>query len=164
MVGLGQEAGKDFHLPGIELLLVIGEGIPRWHVGIGDGKFRALRDNAFPELVFQGPAGVVLPAAVEAAVVFVHPFLRGMKGRMGRSGGEIQEERLVRRGALLVGDVVDRLGGEAGDGGLAEGVVRLAVGVAVQFRMPLVIGAGGGAETVEMVEAAARGPAVVRAR
>ena len=87
-----------------------------------------------------------------------------MKGRMGRSGGEIQEERLSRRGALLVGDVVDRLGGEAGDGGLAEGVVRLAVGVAVHFRMPLVIGAGRGAEAVEVVEAATGRPAVVRAR
>ena len=53
-----------------------------------------------------------VPAVVELALVFVGPFLRHVMGRVVRARREIEEERLVRRDLLQVGDEADRLVGE----------------------------------------------------
>jgi hypothetical protein len=50
-----------------------------------------------------------VPAGVEPAPVLVDPRLIDLVGRVGRAGGEVQEERLLRVQPFLPIDVGDRL-------------------------------------------------------
>ena len=128
VIGVRQEAGVDLGHPREQALLAIRQGVPRLrvlqrgeHLPVGTlarlrradrVEWRELRVRwDEPELLLAGQGLLAhgLVAHVEAALVLVRPFLRGMVRRVGRSGRVIEEERLVRGDRLGVADELDRL-------------------------------------------------------
>ena len=85
-------------------------------------------------------------------MVLIYPLLGHMERPVGRSRSEIEEERLIRSSALLVGDIVDSLVCKALDNDLTGLIVRNPVGIAVQNRMPLILSSGSRIETEIVVK------------
>ena len=74
------------------------------HAGISFGRgvsFVPCGNDAELLLPREGLLAQLVPAAVELALVFVDPFLRRVVRGVRRAGGEVHEERLVRRERLL---------------------------------------------------------------
>ena len=129
-----------------------------------DGELGVGRDHPELLLLVEDALALDVPAVVELAGVLVRPLLRHVVRCVRRTGGEVDEERLVRHQRLLlphpaagtVGEVLGQvvallLGGRRLDG-------RRSV---VQRRVPLVVLAAD--EAVEGLEpTAARGPGVER--
>src|SRR6266566_4367371 len=95
------EAGEAFHLPCKELLLVGRERVPvldslgfRRELGVR-------RDDAELLLARERFLAILVPAAVEFALVLVGPLLRHVVRRVGGARSVIQEERFVRREGVL---------------------------------------------------------------
>ena len=107
---------------------------------------------------------VVLPAAVELALVLISPLLRHMVRRMTGAGGVVEEEGFVGGVDVRVLDELDRLVGQIDAQMVAVlrqcGLLDLVV-VVGQFRIPLVGLAT--EEAVVALEAATKRPAVVGA-
>ena len=111
-VSVFREAGKNLHLPGVELLLGVVERIPG-RIRVRSGRQLGVRrDDAELLLALKGFLTVLIPAIVELALVFVRPFLRNMMRRMGGAGGVIDEPWLVR---VMCADGVQPLDGLVGD-------------------------------------------------
>ncbi len=109
MVGVLQEAGEDLHHPRVELSLVGRQRVPVLHVRVVAREFGVLGDQAQLLLTGECSLPVGVPAVVEGALVLISPLLGDVVRGMLRPGREVQEERLVRRHLLAVGDERDRL-------------------------------------------------------
>ncbi len=166
VVGIGGIGGEDLDLPDEELLLDVGQLVPRLDVLRRPGRERrVLRHEAHLLLVLEDGFTQRLVAVVEEVhrLDLLDPFLRRVVRRVGGAGGIFHEEGLGRIDLVHVGDPVDRVVGHAGD------QVPLAFlpieridlrGVAEQVRLPLVGVATD--ESVEILEAHAGRPLVER--
>ena len=114
MIHVLAEAGEHFHHARIELALVGRQLGPFLNVGIVARELRVLGHDAQLFLPREHLLAIDVPALVELALVFVRPFLRHVMGRVVRARREIEEERLVGRDLLQVGDEADRLVGKVG--------------------------------------------------
>ncbi len=163
VVGLGDEAGVDLHLPGVHPLGVVAERVPGGHVGIPLGQLGALGDQAQCHLALEHDAPVLVPPHVEAPAVAVDPLLLHLVRGMARAGREPQEERLLGRVHVGVLHEPDRAVRQVDvqvvallrRGGRAHPVV-----VVDEVGVPLV--GVTAEEPVEAFEAAAERPAVER--
>ena len=164
VVGVLEESGEHLHHPGIEPLLVGGQPLPFDDVGIAGGELGPGRHHAELELPLEHLLAVGVPAVVELPLVLVGPGARHVVGRVHRARTEVEEEWLVGRDLLAVGDEPDRpidqilgevvaLLGRLGGGHLMVVVDEIRV-VLVRVTAH---------EAVEPFEAAAEWPAVVGA-
>ncbi len=130
VVGVGEEARVHLGHPAEELLLLVGERVPRpRHVErrerlavgprpllradrVDRRQLRLLRDE--PELLLPGERLLAqrLVAHVEAALVPVDPLLRDVVRGVAGAGRVVEEERLLGRDRLRVLDELDRLVGQ----------------------------------------------------
>ena len=101
VVGVLGECGEYFHLPREEPLLVGGERVPILDVLRLGRELGVLRERCPAFSAARRFLAVLVPAAVELALVLLDPLLRHVVRRMRRAGGEVHEERLVRRQRLL---------------------------------------------------------------
>ena len=127
------------------------------------GQLRVLRDDTELLLPGQRLLAELVPATVELALVLVRPLLRHVMRRVGRAGGEVHEERLVRHQRLLLAHPRNRAIREI----FGERVAFLrrlrrldGRGALVQARVVLVRLTAD--EAVEMLEAGAGRPLVER--
>ncbi len=163
VVGVREEAGERLHVPGVQALLVGGEGVPgRYPVGPG-GELAPVGEDPPLPLPFERGSTPLVPAGVEAAPVALDPRGRGLVGRVAGPGAEVEEERLVHVDRPQVPDpldgVVHQVLGEV-VALLGRGRRRHLVVVRHQGRHELV-----GLplqEPVEALEAPAEGPAAAR--
>ena len=130
--------------------------------GVGFGReLRVLRDDAHLLLAGEGLFAVLVPAAVELALVLRDPVLRHVMRGVRGAGGEVGEERLVRGQRLLAPDPLDGLVRHVGGEVVVRVVRHLDLdGAVVDQRRPLIGLAAD--EAVELVEAGMRGPAIER--
>ena len=163
VIGLLDEPGVHLHLPGVHPLRVVGQRVPRGHVGVAFGQLGVLFDDAERSLAFEHDTPVLVPAAVEAAPVLVAPFGLDLVGRVAGAGRVVEEERLVRCVDVGVLDELDRTVGE-----VDVEVVAL-VGRRRRADRMVVVGEVGkplvgraGHEPVEPLEAAPERPPVER--
>ena len=112
VVGVFEEAGEHLHHAGVEPPLLVGEIIPLLYVGVVPRQHRVLGDDAQFLLAREHLLAVGVPPIVELSLVLVRPFRRYLVRRMVGAGREVQEERLVGRDLLEVGDEFDCLVGE----------------------------------------------------
>ena len=164
VVGVLEEAGEDLHHAGVEPALVGGQVVPLLHVGIVARQLGVLGDDAEFLLPGEHLLAVGVPAVVELALVLVGPFLGHLVRRVVGAGGEVQEERLVRRDLLEVGDELDGLVGQI-DGQVIAllGRLRRLDLVVVVDQVGIVLVGVAAEEAVVALEAAAERPAVVGA-
>ena len=162
VVGVLEEAGEHLHHPGVELALVGRQVVPLLHVGIVARQLGVLGDDAQLLLPREHLLAVGVPAVVELALVLVGPFLRHVVRRVVGAGGEVQEEGLVRRDLLGVGDELDGLVGQVDREVIAlfRRLRRLDLMVVVDEVGIVLVGVAA-EEAVVAVEAAAERPAVV---
>ena len=120
------------------------------------GRHHAQRDLTRQRLLAQ-----LVPALVELALVLGDPLLGHVVRRVGGARCEIDEERLVRRQRLLELHPGDGLVGHVGHEVVARVVRRRDPGHTVIDRRSPLVGLAA-EETVELVEARARRPAVGR--
>ena len=105
-------AGIDLHIAGVEPLLAGAERVPGLRAE-GKGRQLGVLGNDARRLLPRqplGPHGV--PALVEAALIMVAVGGAGLQRRVGAGEGELQEERLFRRGGTLGAHKPDRLIGQ----------------------------------------------------
>ena len=153
------EAGKGFHLQGVERLLVVAELLPVLDVVRHGRQLGVLGDDAHLFLAGEGLLAVLQPAGIELALVLFDELLRGVVRGVHRTRREVDEERLVRRHRLLELHPRDGLIGHVG----CEVIIRVVLlgysGYTVKnHRVPLVGLATD--EAVELVEARVRRPAI----
>ena len=162
VVGVLGEAGEGLHLA-LEEPLLLGAHVrpggdflgPGGELGVG-------RDHAQLLLTGERLLAQLVPAAAELPLVLGDPLLGHVVRGVRRAGGEVHVEGLVRRQGLLGADPVDRLVGHVHGEVIVGALLVLDAHRAVEDgRSPLVGLAAD--EAVELVEAGARGPAVVRA-
>ncbi len=163
LVGLLAEAREHLHLAREQPALVGGERVPVLDRGGLGGQLRVGGHD--PQLLLPGERflAVGVPAAVEAAGVLPDVGRRHVVRRVRGAGREVQEERPVRRQALLLANPGNRLVRHVGHE-VVVGVGRLldAREAIVERRRPLVGLAAD--EPVELVEARPRRPAIGRPR
>ena len=163
MVGVLHEARVDLHLAREHRLELLRQVRPGRDLVRARGQLRVRGDDAQLLLAGEGLLADRVPAGVEAALVFVAPFLRRVVRRMGRSGGEVHEERLVGHQRLLLPDPGDRvirqILGEVV--ALLRRLRRLDRRDAVVERRVVLVGLRAD-EPVEVLEAAAQGPLAER--
>ena len=109
VIGELEEARIDLHLPAQHRLERLRHVVPARHVRRPRGELGICRDHAQRFLAGEGLLAQRIPAGVELALVLVGPFPGHMVRGMGRAGGEVAEERLVRRKGLLLLDPADGL-------------------------------------------------------
>jgi hypothetical protein len=165
-----REPGEHLHLPGIELLFVVRQAVPRREQVGSLRQLRVGRNDAEPLLPLEGLAPVDIPALVELATVPVGPFREHVVRRVGGAGRVIHHPRLL---GVLRPHAVQPL----------DGLVGEVVGKVVRFATParryalrntqdgivlgddrVVLAPGAGQKTPEMVEAPAHRPVVERPR
>src|SRR5262245_19459203 len=156
-----EKPGEDFLHPCVEAFLVCRARVPRRNRIGPRRQLGVLRDDAELLLVLDGELALPVPPVIELPLVFVGPFLVHVMRSMSRTRRKVDEERLVRRGGLLLSDPTDRSLGER----LGEVPLRVVVwhldgrGVLEERRVPLVRLAA--LESVEVVEPLARRPPIV---
>ncbi len=160
VLGVGRE---DLRLAGEQALLVGRELVPvldrRW---LGR-QLRSRRHDAGCDLARQGLLAHLVPALIELAFPAIDPELGHVVRRVRRAGSEVDEGGLVGRHGLLVPDPGPRLVRHVGHEMVFRVVRQFEVRDAVvDQRRPLVGLAA--EETVELVEALPRRPAVERPR
>ncbi len=162
VVGEADEAGIDLHIARVEPLGVIGQRLPDRYVRVRRRQRGARRDDAHVELALVDDLAVLLPAAVELALVLVGPLLGHVVRRVSGAGGVVHEERLVGRVDMRVLDELDRLVRQVDADVVALfgkcGLLDLMV-VVGELRIPLVRLTA--EETVVALEATAERPAIV---
>ena len=95
-VGVLAVARVHLHLPRVQGLLVLGQGIPGRERLVAGGQLRVGRDHAQPLLPLERLLPVRIPAAVELPLVPGRPLLRHMVRGVRAAGGEVREPRLAR--------------------------------------------------------------------
>ena len=163
VIGVRRECRKHFHLPREQPLLVGRQLVPVLDVGGLGRQLRVLRDDAHLLLPGEGLLAVLVPTAVELALELRDPVLRHVMRSMRGAGGEVREERLVRRQRLLAPDPLDRLVRHVGREVVVRVVRRLHLDRAVVDQRRPLIGLAAD-EAVELVESGMRGPAIERSR
>ena len=173
MVGVLGEAREHLGHPREELLLIVGERVPRSHViqrrigalghRVHRRQLRSLGENALLDHPGQRPLAVGLVAVVEDALVLVDVLLRRMVRRVIRAGAEPHEPWTRRRGRLDVTDHPDRLIGKI----LREVIallrrVRLLDAVVVDREIGIPLVRLAAEEAVEAIEALMQRPALLR--
>ena len=111
-IGVGQEAREDLLLPAEQAPLVPRELAPRLHPFGPRGEHGPFGDDPRGDLAFEHFLAPRVPPLVEDAAVGVDPFGRDVVRCVHGSQREVQEERLARRGLLLVQHHADRLVGQ----------------------------------------------------
>ena len=112
VVGVLEEIGVVLDESRVEPLL-LGRGVvPGGKLLRALGPLRARGDHAEFELALVGLALVFVPPHVELARVPAAPVERRLVRRMGGAGGEIGEDRPVRRDRLLFADPADAVVGQ----------------------------------------------------
>ena len=104
MVHVLAEPREYLHHAGIELALVGRQLRPVLHVGVVPRQLGVLGHDAKLLLLREHPLAIGVPAVVELALVLVGPLLRHVMGGVVGAGREVEEERLVGRHLLQVGD------------------------------------------------------------
>ena len=102
VIRLLQEARVELHLAGEHRLEVVGHLIPARDLVVPLGQFGVLRNHAQLLLLLECLLPQRIPAVVELALVLVRPHLGYLVRGVGGTGGEVHEERLVRRQRLLL--------------------------------------------------------------
>ena len=163
LVGLRHHAGEDFHLAGVELLLLGVQAVPFGNLRDAVGELGAGGKKLHRHLLRENRFAGLVPAHVELALVHVDVLLLDLMRRVHGAGRPEQEERPVGIDRGVRGDVVDRPVGQIG----GQVIVRLAhPGLRRTMIVPkqrAVIVRVGRHEAIEMVEALAAGPMVKRA-
>jgi hypothetical protein len=114
VVGMGHEPGVDLHHVGVEPLLLAREVVPRLHHRVPRRQPGLGRCDA-ELLLTRGPLGAGLVPSLGVAARVAFDVLAGCVVRRVRGAErEVAEERLARRGRLLVADEVDGLVDEIG--------------------------------------------------
>ena len=109
MVGVLEERGVDLHLA-LERRFELGvDLVPGRDFLVSRRELRIGRDETELLLHAEGHLALLVPAVRELALVFVDPLLGHMVRRMGGTGCEVHEERLVRQQRFLLAAPVDRL-------------------------------------------------------
>ncbi len=118
LVDVVDQGRVHLHVAGVELLLLLGEGVPGGHVesglGVAGGEFGAGREESGGELGGEAPLAQDVPALVVAAPVAGDVLGLGLEGAVHGVVCEVEEEGLVgvvgaqrlHHGDRLVGDVV----------------------------------------------------------
>src|SRR6185436_14624718 len=88
-------------------LQLVGGVAPGRDLLVAYGQLRVLRDDTELLLAREGLFPQRVPPAVEPALVLRRPLRRHVVWRMGRAGGEVGEEGLVRHQRLLLADPLD---------------------------------------------------------
>ncbi len=154
-------SSKHFHLASEQAFFVgtqRGPVLDRFGLGgqngvlWNDSQFLLSGERFFTQLV---------PALIKLSTILFDPFFRSVMGSMRSPGSEIREERLVRRQRLLVADPLDRLIGEVGHQMVIRIVRKFDPGHPVIEAWRPLVGFTTD-ESVELVEARARWPAVCR--
>ena len=129
------------------------------------GQLRVFRNDAQLFLPGERLLPVGLPPVVKLAGVAVCPLFRHVVRRMHRTRGEVEEERLLRRDLLRIGDEGDRPVGQV-FGQVVAFLRRLRWldTMVVIGEVGIVLVGVTAEKTVVTVEAAAEWPAIVRAR
>jgi hypothetical protein len=164
VVGVLQESGVHLHLAFEHGLQLRRHVVPGRYLGVSRGQVRVVGQQ--PEFALPGECllTLLIPSLCEAPTVLLRPFGRHVMRRVGRTGGEVHEERAVGHERLLRPDPVDRVIGQVlrqvvplfGRRGWFDGRRPL-----VQRGLPLVVLAAD--EAVEGLEpTAARRPGVER--
>ena len=154
-----EEPGVDLHLPGEHRLELVVHVVPGRDLVVAFGELGVLWDHAELLLPGEGLLSDLVPPLIELAPVLSRPFFGHVVGGVGRSGCEVDEERLVRHQRLLLTDPLDGLvrhvlGEVVPVLGTAWGLDRH--GVAVDRRV-ILVGLTPD-ETVEVLEPGAGGP------
>ena len=158
------ETGQHLHQARLERFLVLGDAVPGRHLLMRRRELRLGGNPAFLLGALEHALTIGVPTVVELALVPVSPFL-GRVVRAVQSGGRpVHEQRLVRLVSLLPADPADRVVRQI----LLEVVAlfrglrrRDIVQVSNQRRLPA--RCLGSEESVEVLEAEARGPVLERA-
>ena len=164
VVRVGEECREDFHVPGVEPLLIGRERVPTRDLFRPWREQRVLRDHSQLLLPMDGLFTDRIPALIELAFEFGDPFVGDMQRRVGRAGGKVHEVGLVWSDRLLPVEpgngVINQVFGQV------VTLLRLLPRfnrefIAKQLRLPL---AGFAAmEAVEVLEPEAGRPAMERA-
>ena len=165
MVGMFHESRKHFHHPRVQFLLVRRQLVPIRNIRIVTRKLGVFGHDAQFLLAFEDSFAIGVPAVVELSLVFVGPLLGHLMRRVVCAGGEIQEERLVRRHLLGVPNELDRLVDEVFGQmvALLRRLRRLDLVVVID-QIGIVLVSVAAEETVVTLEAASQRPAIVRSR
>src|SRR5690348_1282020 len=102
VVGELKEPCIDLHLSAEDRLHCLRHVFPCRNFLMARGKLAVWWNNAKFFLSSEAFLAQLVPALVELAFVFVCPFLRHVMRCMGRTGCEIDEERLVGRQRFLL--------------------------------------------------------------
>jgi len=131
VVGVAEEPRVHLGHAAEQRPLVVGERIPRSHgvelrpalgavgaglvdVGVDRRELGPVGEDAELLLALEHVLAILLVAHVELALVLVDPLLRGVVGRMAGARAVVEEERLVGRDRLGVGDERQRAISEVG--------------------------------------------------
>ena len=163
LVGLRHHAGEDFHLAGVELLLVGAQTVPARDFRNAGGEFGAGRDDLHLQLLSQNHLPRLVPAHVELALVHVDVLLLDLMRRVHGAGRPEQEERPIGINRGVRGEVVDGAIGQIGGEVIIRRVHPSLRWTMIVPQQRAVIVRIGSHEAVEMVEALAAGPVVERA-
>src|SRR5581483_5985443 len=106
-VSVIEETGECFLQAQCKLLLVVGETVPRLDPGIARRELGVRRNDAELLLPLEPVLAHLVPTGIEAAFVFVDVFSWRLMRRVGRAEAEIEKERPLRDGRLLVADEAD---------------------------------------------------------
>ena len=109
VIGVVEEAGERLLEACVEAALVRAERAPRLDAGVARRELRVRRHDAERLLPRETLGADHVPARVVASAILVDERGRRLVRRMRRTGGEVQEERLVRRQRHLVGHERDRV-------------------------------------------------------
>ncbi len=91
VIHIGKVRGVNFHLVGVNVLLLLVQRLPRLHVRIGRRELRFRGADAHLDLVLQGFLAVIIPAGVELALVLGDPFLGGVVRSMASAGAKYRK-------------------------------------------------------------------------
>ena len=99
-----RESREDLLHARVEFLLIGRAGVPGRHRVGTRRQLRVLRDDTELLLVLEGDLALLVPAVVELALILVGPLLGDVVRSVRGARREVDEERLVRGGRLLLSD------------------------------------------------------------
>ncbi len=161
-VGMLDEAGEDLHQPLLERPLALRDRVPRRHRRVPRRQLGPRRDHPHLQLPLVGPLAIGIPAAGELALVLLRPLLEHVVRPVHAARRPVHEERLVRVEGAPVVEPRQRLVHQIRGQVIARVVVRRLDRVVVLGQPRLVLRGLAAEEAVEILEAVAVRPAVLR--
>ena len=104
-VRLRNETCVHLHLPGVHAFCILGEGIPRFHVWVAFGEFRARSQEPEFALTLKDDLAILIPARIECTLVGLNPLRFDLMRSVTGACSKPQKEGFVGCARMGIGNV-----------------------------------------------------------